>query len=107
MADKEELEVKLQEIKQEEENLKFQLEMIKEKADTVERMLAVEIHRLSCRYSHEDQCMWYEETHRPYPWTEGAHKHYLQKAQATIKLLPEKTIPELMEIVRAIIQPHY
>lgn len=128
MADKnnkEELEAKLQKIKEEEEKasqkikeeeekVKFQLEMIEEKADTDERVLAVEIHRVSCRYSHvicrysnEDQCMWYREIRSPCPWVESAHKHYLQIAKAICELLPDKTLPELLTIVRTIIQPHY
>lgn len=70
-----------------------------------EHRLAEALHSLNCRWNHTDGCGWYYENADSYPtptWLGYSHAEYLKKARAVIKLLPNFTVDQIIEVARAV-----
>ena len=62
---------------------------------TEAQKLAIRLHEALCASNHTDMCGWYyDDMTKPTTWTNtyGAHKRYLQKAEAALKVADFETI---------------
>ena len=77
------------------------IDMVEEKADTVEKKLAVVLHNMNygCRLEDRWQCEILTES----TWSESNHLSFLHRAQGIVQLLPGKSLDEILAIIRAIL----
>lgn len=71
-------------------------------------VLAVTIHKKTCRWNHTDGCGWdYEskrgaEGERREDWSGSTHKEYLSRADAMISALADLAVYDIIRVIQAL-----
>jgi len=77
----------------------------KEAPLTDAQRLAVHLHETFCHHNHTDMCGWYyDDVTNPRTWTNtySAHKYYLEKADAALKVADAETIMNIAFALKGI-----